>query len=116
MASDSKSKLWYDFAFLAVLKALVSAVVLASGFRAVSDDDFSRVVIAETWAHDPRFDASGTSWLPFPFWLNGAFLHVFGRSLDVARGVSFVLGVLSIALVYEAARWLGAFRRGALTG
>jgi hypothetical protein len=84
----------------------VSALVLARGFRAVSDDDYARVVIAESWAHEPRFDASGTSWLPLPFWLFGAAMQVAGRSLETARGMALVLGVVSALVVYVAARWM----------
>lgn len=103
-------------AMVALLKILASAVVLASGFRAVSDDDFARVVIAEQWAHAPRFDASGTSWLPLPFWISGAVLAAFGRSLAVARATAFALGVASAWLVYLAARWIGSDRGSAIAG
>jgi hypothetical protein len=33
----------------------------------VSDDDYARVVIAQRLSL--ALDPSGTSWLPFPFWL-----------------------------------------------
>lgn len=103
-------------ALLTLLKITISAVVLASGFRAVSDDDFARVVIAEEWAHTPRWDASGTSWLPFPFWITGAVMMALGRGLFAARAAAFVLGVVAALLVYLAARWLGEGRRAALLG
>lgn len=103
-------------AVVALLKVAVSAVVLASGFRAVSDDDFARVVIAEAWAHAPGLDPSGTSWLPFPFWLSGAALLSLGRSLWVARGLALLLGVASAVIVYIAARWVSVDRRSALAG
>ncbi len=45
-------------------------------------------MIAEAFAHAPKLDPSGTSWLPAPFWLNGAAMMLFGRSLEVARVVS----------------------------
>jgi hypothetical protein len=95
-----------DVGVVAVFKAVVSAFVLVAGFRAVSDDDFARVVIAQSWAHAPRLDASGTSWLPLPFWVTGGTMMVFGRSLGVARAVAFVLGVGSAVVVLVAARWM----------
>ena len=49
-------------------KAAVGAAVLIGGFRAVSDDDFARVVLAQQWAAHPTLDPTGTSWLPVPFW------------------------------------------------
>ena len=81
-----------DLALTALAKAAIGASVLAAGFEAVSDDDYARVVIAEEWARAPRFDASGTSWLPLPFWVVGAAMRVFGRGLGTARFVSVLLG------------------------
>ena len=98
---------------MAATKSAVSALVLALGFRAISDDDFARVVIAQTFCAAPKFDPSGTSWLPFPFWLQGSLMLLVGRSLEVARASAFVLGVGSAVLVYVAARWLDGGRRAA---
>jgi 4-amino-4-deoxy-L-arabinose transferase-like glycosyltransferase len=91
-------------------------VVLASGFRAVSDDDFARVVIAEQWARAPSWDASGTSWLPFPFWIAGSAMLAFGRTLVTARATALAAGVAASLLVYLAARWLGEDRGPATAG
>ena len=105
-----------DALIVALIKIAASALVLATGFRAVSDDDFARVVLAEAWAHAPRLDPSGTSWLPFPFWLQGTVHAIAGRSLDVARATSLVLGVVSALVVYLAARWITRDARAALAG
>jgi len=110
------NELGRDIAAISIVKAAVIALALFVGFRAVSDDDFARVVIAEQWAGAPRLDPSGTSWLPFPFWVSGAAMALFGRSLDVARAVAITLGVGSAAVVYMAARWLTGDRRAALLG
>jgi hypothetical protein len=91
-------------ASIAALKCVASLLVLSTGFRSVSDDDFSRTVIAEQFAHAPRLDPSGTSWLPFPFWLNGAAMLAFGRSVGVARGVAFAAGIAAPVLFYLALR------------
>jgi hypothetical protein len=99
---------------LVLLKCLVSALVLAGGFRAISDDDYARIVIAQRFAELPTLDPSGTSWLPLPFWLYGTVLRVFGQSIDVARTLAVVLGVLGTLLIYVAARWFGASRNVAL--
>lgn len=100
----------------AITKAAASAMALAAGVRAISDDDFARVVIAEQWALSPRLDPSGTSWLPFPFWITGTAMRLFGRGLDVARLVAVALGILSAVLIYRAARWLGEEPDDALAG
>ena len=101
---------------LILIKAVTSATILATGFRAVSDDDFARVVLAETWAHAPKLDPTGSSWLPFPFWIQGTVLAVAGRSLDVARATTFILGLVSAVIVYVAARWITRDPRAALVG
>lgn len=112
--ASSRAPLVRDAVAVALLKVAISALVLATGFRAVSDDDFARVVIAEQWAHAPRLDPSATSWLPFPFWISGTALLLLGRSLSIARTVALLFGVASALLIYVAARWITADRRSAL--
>jgi hypothetical protein len=97
-------------------KVAASGAVWLGGFRAVSDDDFSRTVIAEQWARAPRLDPTGTSWLPFPFWVTGAAMKLAGRGIDTARASAALLGVAAALLVYVAARWLGASRVAATGG
>lgn len=105
-----------DVAVVGLVKAAAAVIVLAWGFSAVSDDDYARVVIAEDFARAPKLDPSGTSWLPLPFWITGLAMMVFGRSLEVARGVSIGLGILSALLVFVAARWITEDRRASLAG
>lgn len=102
-----------DFADVVVLvaaKLALGAVVLHLGFSHVSDDDYARTVIAERFASLPRLDPSGTSWLPLPFWINGAAMMLLGRTLGIARGVAVALGGLSIVAPYAAVRVVGAPR------
>jgi hypothetical protein len=94
--------------------AVGCALVLALGFDHVSDDDFARVTIAQSFAHAPKLDPSGTSWLPFPFWMLGGLMAAAGRSLAVARGASVVLASHAAALPYVALRATGATRRAGL--
>ena len=115
-APPSRSSLARDLTLVLLARIVASLVVLATGFRAVSDDDFARVVIAEQWAHAPRLDPTGTSWLPLPFWLTGSVFLVLGRGLDAARAFAFVSGVLATILIYFAAGWLIQDRRGAVAG
>jgi hypothetical protein len=101
---------------LAITKVVVGASVWLGGFRAVSDDDYARVVLAQSFAELPRLDPTGSSWLPFPFWVSGGVAMVFGSSLDVARVAAIVQGVLAVWLVYWAGRLCFAERRQALAG
>jgi hypothetical protein len=95
-------------------KLVVSLAVLAAGFRAVSDDDYARVVIAERFVELPRLDPSGTSWLPLPFWVYGGGLRLLGVGLGGARVTAVILGVGAVLLLFAAARKLGAGNAGAL--
>lgn len=101
---------------VAAARALATGACWWSGFRAVSDDDYSRVVIAARFAAAPSLDPSGTSWLPLPFWLYGVPMALFGDSLTTARMVAGVLGVASAVGVWLAARLLGLSERVALLG
>ncbi len=105
-----------DALLVALARIGVSLFVLGSGFRAISDDDYSRVVIAARFAHHPALDPSGTSWLPLPFWLYGVPMALFGDSLTTARVVAVLLGAASSVLVWAAARQLGLSDRAALGG
>jgi hypothetical protein len=103
-------------AALVVLKAAVSAWALHVGFTHVSDDDYARITIAEAFAHVPRLDPSGTSWLPFPFWLNGTAMAIFGRSIGVAQAVALGSSVVGSLIVYGALIARGTKRWVAWTG
>lgn len=103
-----------DVALVVLGHALGCMLVLGLGFDHVSDDDFARVTIAQAFAHAPRLDPSGTSWLPFPFWTLGALLAVVGRSLTAARASSIVMASLALALPYLAMRAVSASRKAAL--
>lgn len=99
-----------DALLLIGVRLLVSASVWWSGFRAVSDDDYARVVIAQKFASTPALDPSGTSWLPFPFWLQGSAMGLFGPELRTATCVAWASGAASTLLVWLAARTLGLTR------
>ena len=82
---------------IATAKTVVSLALLWSGFRSISDDDFSRVAIAQQFAVHPHLDPSGTSWLPLPFWVYGGAMKAFGLSLATAQITAILLGVLQFS-------------------
>lgn len=112
----TRRELTIDASALFALKIVVSLAVLLLGFTHVSDDDYSRIVIAQLFAHAPKLDPSGTSWLPFPFWVTGSAMLVFGRSLVVARVVAVLMASLATTAPYLGARALGVPRVPALLG
>jgi hypothetical protein len=97
-------------------RGLLSFILIRHGIRALSDDDYSRVVIAQLFVEQPAFDPSNTSWLPFPFWLYGTCMACFGGSLAVAQAIGFVVGLCSTALLWVAARLLGLSRAASTFG
>lgn len=98
---------------LAFLRLGASWIIARAGLVALSDDDYARIVIAQAFADAPKLDPSGTSWLPFPFWLSGGTMLVFGKSLEVARIAQAFLAVLSVWLLYAGARVFGMSARTA---
>jgi hypothetical protein len=101
---------------IATVKTVVSLALLWSGFRSISDDDFSRVAIAQQFALHPRLDPSGTSWLPLPFWVYGGVMKACGASLATAQITAIALGVYSAVGVWLIARTLDLTPRAALLG
>jgi hypothetical protein len=101
---------------LCAVRGLASLAAYSSGFRALSDDDYARISIAQRFAESASFDPSRTSWLPAPFWVYGTMFRVFGTGLTVARVTAIALSTAATLLVYVAARLFGACRPGALAG
>ncbi|HEU4538951.1 MAG TPA: glycosyltransferase family 39 protein, partial [Polyangiaceae bacterium] len=93
-----------------------AAIVLALGFEAVSDDDYARALIAQRFARAPRLDPSGSSWLPFPFWVMGALMRAFGPSLAVARASALGWAAASGLLLWAAGRRAGLSPAAAALG
>jgi hypothetical protein len=96
------------------VRVIANVVTLQLGFQAVSDDDFARVAIGQSFANSPRWDASGTSWLPAPFWLTGSAMWLLGTSYSVARAVAWVTSLGSVVGFHWCCRAVGL--RGAWLG
>jgi Dolichyl-phosphate-mannose-protein mannosyltransferase len=109
-------KTWHCLLLLAALRIGIHAVLAHTGLSALSDDDYSRTVIAERFAEHPAFDPSGTSWLPLPFWVSGGAMMLFGRSLRVVRAVTDLWAVGAGWLLFAGMRRLRIDRGAALLG
>ena len=105
-----------DLTAVVMARLVVSAIVVALGFRAISDDDYARTVIAQEFARSPVWDPSGTSWLPLPFWIHGGAMWLFGPSLIVAQATALLLGIAAVMGLYVAGHQLSGSRRAALAG
>lgn len=100
---------------VALARAALGSVAWGMGFRAVSDDDFARVTIAQRFASQPHLDPTGTSWLPLPFWILGGAMRVVGTSLEAARGVSITCAALATGWLALVAERVGLPRARAIT-
>ena len=105
-----------DLVALGVAKFAIAFWLFHRGFSHVSDDDYARTVIAELFAHAPKLDPSGTSWLPFPFWVTGGAMMAMGRSLETARAVGLLMGALSVIPMHVALRSVGVGRATTIAG
>lgn len=102
-ASSTRALLFSVFAICS-LHAFACMWVRNLGFDHISDDDFSRVTIAQGFAHHAHLDPSGTSWLPFPFWIMGFGMKLLGRDLATARGLAIFFASLAAPLPWLALR------------
>ncbi len=101
MTSATRERVEYSYLLgIALLRPALALLAYAFGFHQISDDDYSRTVISETFAHAPQLDPSGTSWLPFPFWVTGLAMMLFGRSIATANIVGVVLSSAATLAFY----------------
>jgi len=85
--------------FLVFAKILFQAVILGSGYRWLSADDYCRTVKSFEWLEHPVID-SGV-WLTPHFWLNG-FVMIFVKDLFTAATiVNFVFSLLTLFYFYS---------------
>lgn len=89
---------------LLVLQVLIYMWARKTGFTAISDDDYARVVISQSFAAAPTWDPSGTSWLPFPFLHQGVAMMLFSATLDFARIWAFVCAISATFVLYAAVK------------
>lgn len=83
---------------LILFKLVFQLIVIRSGLKWLTADDYSRTVISWDWLQAPRV-YSGV-WLSFHFWLNGIFIWIF-RDLTLAPVIlSTLFSVLTMVYLY----------------
>jgi len=83
---------------LILFKLLFQLVLVKSGLKWLTADDFSRTVISWDWLQNPRIYAG--VWLSPHFWLNGIFIWLF-KDLTLAPViVSTLFSVLTLVYLY----------------
>lgn len=83
---------------LIALKTLFQIIVINSGLRWLTADDYSRTVISWDWLQNPHI-YSGV-WLSLHFWINGLFLWIF-KDLTLAPVIANSLfSVITLVFLY----------------
>jgi len=92
-------KEWFLLLLLIIVKTSFQVILLISGYRWLSADDYCRTVISFEWIQNPKI-YSGV-WLPFHFWLNG-FLMIFIKDLFTAATIlNFIFSLLSLVYFFR---------------
>ncbi len=72
---------WTAIISLAAVKTIFQIIVIKSGLRWLSADDYCRTVISYDWLQHPKI--YGGVWLALHFWINGIFMWIF-HSIELA--------------------------------
>lgn len=92
----------FQIVFLLGIKILFQFVILNSGYRWLSADDYCRTVKSFEWLQEPVID-SGV-WLTPHFWING-FVMLFVKDLFTAASiVNFIFSGLTLIYFYSVVR------------
>ncbi|MCX7834298.1 MAG: glycosyltransferase family 39 protein [Ignavibacteria bacterium] len=99
----SINKFFYNdyiiISFLLLIKILFQAIILLSGYKWMSADDYCRTVISYEWLQQPRI-YSGV-WLSMHFWING-FVMMFIKDLfTAATCVNFVFSTFTLIFFFK---------------
>ncbi|MBK6879007.1 MAG: glycosyltransferase family 39 protein [Ignavibacteria bacterium] len=85
---------------LLVLKFSFQFILLSSGYRWLSADDFCRTVKSYEWLQNPVVN-SGV-WLTPHFWINGAVMYFVKDLFAAALIVNFLFSALTVPFFYKA--------------
>jgi len=89
----------FQLVFLLAIKILFQLIILFSGYRWLSADDYCRTVKSYEWLQRPEIN-SGV-WLTPHFWING-FVMIFIKDLFAAAlTVNFIFSALTVFYFYK---------------
>jgi len=95
---------------LLIARLGLQVLLYRSGFRALTADEFGRMVLAAKWAQGPHMVWHGV-WLPFHMYMFGTLLWLKWDLLHVPRAIVVLLGLISIVLMYQLASKLFESRK-----
>ncbi len=89
-----------QIAILLLLKFAFQFILLSSGYRWLSADDFCRTVKSYEWLQNPVVN-SGV-WLTPHFWINGIVMYFVKDLFTAALIVNFIFSALTVPFFYKA--------------
>ena len=93
------SSLTFQITFLLLVKILFQIVILYSGYRWLSADDYCRTVKSYEWMIKPEIN-SGV-WLTPHFWINGFVMFFVKDLFTAALIVNFIFSALTLIYFYK---------------
>jgi 4-amino-4-deoxy-L-arabinose transferase-like glycosyltransferase len=83
---------------LILIKIVFQVIVVRSGLRWLTADDYCRTIISYEWLQHPKIYAG--VWLALHFWINGLFIAIF-KDLTVAPVlVNTIFSILTLIYLY----------------
>lgn len=89
----------FQLIFLFGIKILFQAIILSSGYRWLSADDYCRTVKSFEWLQKPEIN-SGV-WLTPHFWINGVVMIFVKDLFTAASVVNFLFSSLTLIYLYK---------------
>ncbi len=93
------SKDYYVLTFLILLKLFVQFLLLNSGYKWISGDDYSRTVISYQWLEHPKIYAG--IWLSLHFWINGFFMLFIHDLFTAATTVNIIFSTATVFYFFK---------------
>lgn len=89
---------WTAIISLVALKTIFQLVVIRSGLRWLSADDYCRTVISYDWLQHPK--VYGGVWLALHFWINGIFMWIFQNIALAPVLANTFFSILTLIFLY----------------
>jgi len=83
---------------LVLIKTVFQVIVIKSGLRWLTADDYCRTVISYEWLQHPKIYAG--VWLALHFWINGLFISIFKDLTFAPVLVNSIFSILTLVYFY----------------
>lgn len=94
-----KRYVWLVLILFLCMRIVLQLLIYRAGFKAITADEFGRIVLASQWAENPH-PIWGGGWLPFGEYLFGISLKLMWELLWIPRFITILFGLVSIIFMY----------------